>query len=125
MHHLTCVILPDSVDSIDYSGSVVNVITPYAFLKQEQHRGILVTAGNSATGIAMLGIGLAYEIPIVSIVRSAAGEQELRSLGAKNVLVKTHAEFDRDLAAVTEAENTMGRLWARDRCRLRSLCRDS
>jgi NADPH:quinone reductase len=53
----------------------------------------------------MLGIGLAYEIPIVSIVRSAAGEQELRSLGAKNVLVKTHAEFDRDLAAVTEAEN--------------------
>lgn len=31
MHHLTCVILPDSVDSIDYSGSLVNVITPYAF----------------------------------------------------------------------------------------------
>ena len=106
MHHATCVILPDTVDATDYSGSLVNTITPYAFLKQVQqelHQGILVTAGTSATGLAMLGIALAYEIPIVSIVRDAAGKKELASLGAQNVLVRADPNFDQDLAAMTEA----------------------
>lgn len=109
MHHLTCVILPDAVNAVDYSGSLVNIITPYAFLKQaqqERHRGVLVTAGTSATGIAMLGIALAYGVPIVSIVRNAAGKQELTSLGAENILVQADPNFDQDLAAVAEEKKT-------------------
>jgi NADPH2:quinone reductase len=109
MHHLTCVTLPDDVDPIDYSGSLVNSITPYAFWKQaqqDQHRGVLVTAGTSATGIAMLGIALAYNVPIVSIVRDTTGWQELTALGAKNVLVQTDPNFDQDLGAVAEEKKT-------------------
>jgi NADPH:quinone reductase len=108
MHTSTCVTLPDAVDPVDYGGSLVNTITPYAFLKQaqqERHRGILVTAGNSATGIAMLGIALAYGIPIVSIVRDVAGRQELKSLGAENILVQADPNFDQDIVMVTEAKN--------------------
>jgi NADPH:quinone reductase-like Zn-dependent oxidoreductase len=106
MHHLACVVLPDSADAIDYSASLVNLITPYAFIKQaqqERHRGVLITAGTSATGIAMLGMALAYQIPVVSIVRSEEGKQQLLDLGATKVLDQTHVDFDRDFAAVAEA----------------------
>ena len=47
--------LPEEVDTHDYSGSLVNVIAPYAFWKQAVsggHKGVLITAGASATGIA-------------------------------------------------------------------------
>jgi NADPH:quinone reductase-like Zn-dependent oxidoreductase len=43
VHYLSCLILPDHVDCRDYSGSLVNIITAYAFLRQivdEGHRGI-------------------------------------------------------------------------------------
>jgi len=88
--------------------SLVNVITPYAFwarTRQEQHRGVLVTAGSSATGIAMLGIALAYGIPLVSIVRTGAARQRLIALGAENVVVASDPDFERDLAALLEAQN--------------------
>ncbi len=109
MHHLACVKLPDDADPIDYSGSLVNSITPYAFWKQaqqDQHRGVLVTAGTSATGIAMLGVALAYDIPIVSIVRDKTGLQKLTELGAKKILVQTDPNFDQDIATLTEEMKT-------------------
>jgi hypothetical protein len=54
------------VNAEEYAGSLVNVITPYAFLKQavgEGHKGIIATAGTSATGIAMLGICQTFDFP--------------------------------------------------------------
>jgi NADPH:quinone reductase-like Zn-dependent oxidoreductase len=108
MHSSSCVILPDTADTIDYCASLVNVITPFAFWKQaqqEKHRGILVTAGSSATGIAMLGIALAYDIPIVSIVRNTAAKAELMSLGAKNILMQSEPDFERTLATALEENN--------------------
>ena len=68
LHYLQCAILPDHANMEEYSGSLVNIITPYAFLKQieqEGHKGIICTAGNSATGIAMLGICLANNFPLI------------------------------------------------------------
>jgi len=53
VHRLCCLILPEEVNPLAYSGSLVNVITAYAFLEQaadEGHRAVTVTAGNSATG---------------------------------------------------------------------------
>lgn len=91
-----CVILPANVNMEEYSGSLVNIITPYAFLKQimaEGHKGIISTAGTSATGIAMLGICLAYNFPLVSIVRNDAGKKELEELGAKNIIVQNTNDF--------------------------------
>ncbi len=100
MHYLDCILLPDGVDPADYAGSVVNMITPFAFLRQISaagHKGIISTAGNSATGIAMEGICQAYEFPLISIVRNEAGKKELEGLGAKNIVVQSEADFGRQL----------------------------
>src|ERR1700743_3585044 len=97
LHRLNCVLLPDELSTEDYSGSLVNVITPYAFWKQaasEGHKGVLITAGASASGMAMLGIALAYRIPVVSIVRDEKRKEELKNLGAENVLVQTAKTFE-------------------------------
>ncbi len=91
-----CAILPDDVNMEDYSASLVNIITPYAFLKQvveEGHKGIICTAGSSATGIAMLGICIANNFPILSMVRTQSAKKELEKLGAKHVLVQADADF--------------------------------
>ena len=109
LHFLNCVVLPDDVDALDYSGSLVNVITPYAFWKQavdEGHKGILATAGGSATGIAMLGIAIACDIPIVSIVRDQAGKDKLKALSAQNILVQDDPNFLAGLAEMTERLKT-------------------
>ena len=85
LHYLQCAILPETVNPEFYSGSLVNIITPYAFWKQailEGHKGIISTAGNSATGIAMLGICIDAGFPIISIVRNQQGKHELEQLGA-------------------------------------------
>ena len=98
--YLACVPLPDGTDAAAYSGSLVNVITPYAFWKQavsEGHTGILCTAGTSATGLAMLGVCRAYGVPLVSIVRTAAGKQALEALGATHVVVQADDDFTEQL----------------------------
>ncbi len=99
-----CVILPDQVNMEDYSASLVNIITPYAFLKQiteEGHKGIICTAGNSATGIAMLGVCIVNQVPIISIARTQAAKKELEELGAKNILVQTDPDFKLQLKALS------------------------
>lgn len=105
VHFLDCAILPESADPDDYSGSMVNIITPYAFLKQvidEGHKGIISTAGNSATGIALLGFCLTYDFPLISIVRNEEGRKELEELGAKNIVVQSSADFDKQLTAAAQ-----------------------
>jgi NADPH:quinone reductase len=105
MHYLDCVILPDDAVPQQYSGSVVNAITPYAFLQQvsaEGHKGILSTAGTSATGIAMLGICLAANFPLVSIVRNEAGRKELAALGAQHIVVQTDPDFQQQLQELSK-----------------------
>lgn len=105
VHYLDCVMLPDNTAAEDYSGSVVNVITPYAFLKQvtgEGHKGIISTAGNSATGIALLGFCLANNLPLISVVRNENGKNELLALGAKNVVVQSDADFDQQLSNLAD-----------------------
>jgi NADPH:quinone reductase len=107
IYFLDCAILPESVDPEDYSGSMVNIITPYAFLKQiigEGHKGIISTAGNSATGIALLGFCLTYNFPLISIVRNEEGRKELEALGAKNIVVQSDAGFNQKL---TETAQTL------------------
>ena len=108
VHFLDCVILPENVTPEDYSGSMVNIITPYAFLKQimdEGHKGIISTAGNSATGIALLGFCLTYNFPLISIVRNNEGRKELEELGAKNIIVQSDPEFSGHLTDIAQTLN--------------------
>lgn len=108
LHYLNCAIIPDSVKIKDYAGSLVNIITPYAFLKHailEGHKGIICTAGNSATGKAMLGICLINKFPIISIVRNEKGEKELKSLGATNIIVQQNEDFEEQLKEISQQLN--------------------
>ena len=101
--YLSCVILPAGVDVEAYAGSLVNIITPYAFLKLVQeggHRAVISTAGSSATGLAMLGLALAYGVPLISLVRSAQARSLLLELGATHVLVQTDVDFARQLGSL-------------------------
>jgi NADPH:quinone reductase-like Zn-dependent oxidoreductase len=41
----------------------------------------------------MLGICLAYNFPIISIVRTEVDKKELEELGAKNIVVQTDSDF--------------------------------
>lgn len=109
VHFLDCVILPDDVNPEDYSGSMVNIITPFAFYKQilnEGHHGIISTAGSSATGIALLGICLTYNFPLISIVRNAESKKELEELGAINVVVQTEENFGVQLKQMAQELKT-------------------
>lgn len=54
----------------------------------------------------MLGIALAYRIPVVSIVRDEDRKAELKNLGAENVLVQTAKTFESDVAEMTERLET-------------------
>jgi NADPH2:quinone reductase len=94
-----CLLLPDHVDAREYSGSLVNVVTAYAFLEQvvaEGHRGIVVTAGRSATGRAMTFLARRRNIPTVTIVRSSESKAEMLRDGLQHVLASDDPGFLRD-----------------------------
>ena len=104
MHYLTCVLLPDDIDEIDYAASLVSNITAYLFLEQimqARHKAVVCTAGNSATGLSLLGVCRGRSFPIITLVRTEAGKAALSSLGAQNVLVTADTEFDAQLAALS------------------------
>lgn len=103
MHKRTCALIPEGLDARDYSGSLVNVVTAYAFAKQAQadgHRGALVTAGTSATGTALIGIAQKLGLPTVALARNEAGRERLRALGANEVVVEGDAELEAVIARV-------------------------
>lgn len=95
-----CLPLPDHVDAKDYSGSLVNVVTAYAFLEQaaaEGHRGVVVTAGGSATGRAMAALARRRGMPTLIVVRSATSKAEMLRNGLPHVLASDDPDFLRDL----------------------------
>ena len=110
VHARTVCVLPDGSEAADYSGSLVNAITPYAFREQartEGHTGVVVTAGSSATGLAMLALTLTHDIPLVAIVSDEASKARLEALGATRVVAQSDAAFDAKLQqAVTESSAT-------------------
>ena len=100
-----CALIPEGLEARDYSGSLVNVITAYAFAKQAQadgHRGVLITAGTSATGVALAGIATKLGLPTVSVVREEEGRRELHELGIGEVLAQSDPGFDADVQAALE-----------------------
>lgn len=108
LHYLQCAIIPDHLNMEDYSGSLVNIITPYAFFKQiieEGHKGIIATAGTSATGIAILGICQQYKFPIISIARNEESKRALEELGAENILVQSDVDFKKQLKETAQTFN--------------------
>lgn len=87
--HTACLRLADDADAADYSGSLVNLITAYAFLEEvaQPGRAILATAGSSATGRALAVIARARDVRAVLLVRSARAKTELEQHGIADVYV--------------------------------------
>jgi NADPH:quinone reductase-like Zn-dependent oxidoreductase len=97
-----CALLPEGLAARDYSGSLVNMMTAYAFAKQamaDGHRGVLVTAGTSATGIALLGVAQSFGLPVVTLARDEAGKKRLRELGAEDAPAQSDEGFDGEVEA--------------------------
>lgn len=96
--YTTCLILPDHVRARDYCGSLVNVMTAYAFLEEitsAGHKGVIVTAGNSATGHALASLARRRNIPAILLVRTTAARDALARLGVEHVIVTTEGFNDR------------------------------
>ncbi|ETN86616.1 alcohol dehydrogenase catalytic domain-containing protein [Paraburkholderia silvatlantica] len=94
--YTSCLILPDDVGALDYSGSLVNVITAYAFLEtiaEAGHRGVIATAGNSATGLALAALARQRGMPVILLVRNQATQADLLRQRAQYVLVTTEEDF--------------------------------
>lgn len=100
LHYTTCVILSNETDLIEYSGSLVNAITPYSFLEHinyDKTRAIIATAGNSATGLALLGICSSNKYPLISIVRKKSNIQRIIDMGGQYVLSQDDPVFEQKL----------------------------
>jgi hypothetical protein len=74
----------------------------YLVDQADGHRGVLITAGASATGMALVGFARSFGLPTVAIVRDAAGRQKLLGLGADEVVAQSDASFDVDVKAATD-----------------------
>ena len=88
--YTACLRLPEGADACDYSGSLVNIITAYAFLETaaaEGHRAVVTTVGSSATGRALAALARRRGMPALMLVRSAAAKAELERHGVADVLL--------------------------------------
>ncbi len=93
----SCVLLSDEASTLDYSGSLVNVMTAHAFLEEmaaEGHTGVIVTVGGSATGLALAALARRKNIPALLLVRSERSASALRALGLEPVLATSEVGFD-------------------------------
>ncbi len=87
---LTCLPLPDHVPAKAYCGSLVNVVTAYAFLEQivaEGHGGVIATAGDSATGRALAALARRRGLSAILLARTSEAKAALNRLGAEHILV--------------------------------------
>ncbi len=100
--HTACLRLPEGAAARDYGGSLVNIVTAHAFLETaaaDGHRGVVATAGNSATGHALAALARSRGTAALLLVRSPAAKAELERHGIGDVVVVGEGT---DMAAVGE-----------------------
>ena len=101
----SCVILPEEVSPRDYCGSLVNVITPYAFLEQiaaDGHHGVIATAGTSATALALAVLAKQRQVLVIHLVRSQDDLMKAQGLGIEHVLSTNEEGFESSLGQLAE-----------------------
>jgi NADPH:quinone reductase-like Zn-dependent oxidoreductase len=119
MPYTNCLILPEHVSALDYSGSLVNVMTAYSFIDEivaAGHRGIIVTGGHSATGNALAALARRRGLPAIFLVRTDAARDALHTAGIEHVIVtnegftSTLAELAANLGATAVFDGVGGQL---------------
>ncbi len=105
--YTSCLRLPEGTNAVEYSGSLVNLVTAYAFLEQVagQGGGVLATAGGSATGQALAVLARARGVPAVLLVRS---EEERARLGRHGIKDVYRVTGDEGWDAVAQASDARG-----------------
>lgn len=109
VRYTNCVILPDNVDARDYAGSLVNVMTAYAFLEEiteAGHKGVIATAGSSATALALASLARHRSLPAIFLARTEAAREELQRLGIEHVIVTDETLAERLAALAAELGTT-------------------
>lgn len=84
-------------------------MTAYAFIDEvtrEGHRGVVVTAGNSATGLAMAALARRRGMPAIFLVRSVAARAALIEQGIEHVVDTSGDDFADTFARLAEALGT-------------------
>ncbi|WP_186072203.1 alcohol dehydrogenase catalytic domain-containing protein [Burkholderia gladioli] len=107
--YTSCVILPDDVPARDYCGSLVNAFTSHAFLEDivaAGHRGVIATAGASATALALAVLAKKRQVPVIHLVRSQAQGEEIRRCGLEHVIATDGEGFEDTLAQRAETLGT-------------------
>ena len=95
--YTACLRLPDGAEARNYSGSLVNIITAYAFLETaaaEGHRAVVATAGSSATGRALAALARRRGVAALMLVRSETAKAELERHGVEDVLLVDGTALD-------------------------------
>lgn len=103
-----CLVLPEQVSVRNYSGSLVNVITAYAFLEEiaeAGHRGVIASAGNSATGRALAALARERNVPAILLARTRDAQEALHAEGVEHVIV-TDEGYTESLAKLAAELNT-------------------
>ena len=100
----SCLTLPDHLRVRDYCGSFANVLTVQSFLEEiaaAGHKGLIVTAGTSATGRIAVSLARRRSMPAIFLVRSASARDDLVGHGAEHVIVSEEG-FERELGPLAE-----------------------
>lgn len=103
----SCLPLAEHLQAKAFSGSLVNVMTAYAFLEEAAsagHGGVIVTAGNSATGHALAAFARRRRMPAILLVRTPAAQAQLQRRGIEHVIVIQNGF----LAELGELATTLG-----------------
>jgi NADPH:quinone reductase-like Zn-dependent oxidoreductase len=105
----SCIPLLDKV-SFDQGASLfVNPMTAWAMVNRgldQGHTGFVQTAGASALGKMVVRFCKELNRPLISIVRREDQVEELKGIGAENVLNSSDPRFDRELLVLSKKLNT-------------------
>jgi NADPH2:quinone reductase len=106
-----CLVLPEGTEARVGASSFVNPLTALGMvetMRLEGHVGLVHTAAASNLGQMLVRLCVEENVPLVNVVRSAAQEATLRSLGAAYVCDSSSPEFMKDLIdALRETSATL------------------
>jgi NADPH2:quinone reductase len=101
--YASCLVLPDQIDARDLCGSLANVLTVHAFLDEIAaggRKGVIVTAGSSATGAVAAALSRIRGVTAIFIVRSMSAREVLLAHGVRHVVVSTQDGFEAELGSL-------------------------
>ncbi|MFN4100561.1 MAG: zinc-binding dehydrogenase [Pararhodobacter sp.] len=101
-----CIPLDDAVKDVDGAALIVNPLTAVALVEKAKQSGsgaFLLNAAGSQLGRLILGLAKDEGLTALAVIRRAGAEEELKALGAAEVLVTSDADFAAQAKAVIKA----------------------